>query len=473
VAVTFGAGGLIAVDAASSPASSVVAVDPVRVLDTRTGVGLNGKFESRVSRKLQITGATVPAGATGVLLNMTVVAPSAAGFLSVRPGDATGTPSTSSLNFAAGDIVPNSVQVALPTVGPNAGKIDITYDAYGATGPTTDVLADVVGYLLAGGPGTPGPTGPQGPAGTTGATGATGPQGPAGPITSSCAVTLRWDQSRCRTTTVNVGNAPRGVAFDGTSLWVTNSNSNNVSKINPITNTVIATVPVGSAPSGMAFDGTSIWVANNGSVNVSKINPTTNVVTATVPVGIGPTGLAFDGTSIWVTNSASDSVSKINPATNVTTADVLVGDNPQGIAFDGAFLWVANSGSNSVTRISPELNAVFNTVAVSGAPTAVAFDGIFIWVTRPQAGSLARITTDSFVSSPVSGMGSPQGIAFDGTDLWVSALEDFVYRISPLTNDFRQGIFLNGNPDPWGVAFDGTNVWVANRSTNTVSKLVP
>ena len=77
--------------------------------------------------------------------------PTADGFLSVRPGDASGTPSTSSLNFKAGEVMPNSVQVGLPTSGAN-GQIDITYDALGATpGPTTEVLIDVVGYMVAGG----------------------------------------------------------------------------------------------------------------------------------------------------------------------------------------------------------------------------------------------------------------------------------------------------------------------------------
>jgi hypothetical protein len=164
VAVTFGGGGLFVANAASSPPSSVVTIDPVRILDTRdpVNVGLPGPFVSAVSQKLQVTGPVptttgpqtpVPLGATGVLLNVTVVDPSADGFLSVRPGDATGAPTTSSLNFKAGDIVPNSVQVGLPTAGANAGQIDITYDAFGVAGPTTEVLIDVVGYLAAAGGG--------------------------------------------------------------------------------------------------------------------------------------------------------------------------------------------------------------------------------------------------------------------------------------------------------------------------------
>jgi hypothetical protein len=153
----------------AGPSSSVVTIDPVRILDTRTNVGLPGPFVSAVSQKLPVAGtAAVPVGATGVLLNVTVVGPTAAGFLSVRPGDATGAPSTSSLNFTAGDIVPNAVQVALPTTGTNAGRIDITYDAFGITGPTTEVLIDVVGYMVVGGGGAQGPPGTPGEPGLDG-----------------------------------------------------------------------------------------------------------------------------------------------------------------------------------------------------------------------------------------------------------------------------------------------------------------
>jgi hypothetical protein len=149
VAVTLGGGGTYWANAAPAPPpSAIVTINPERILDTRTGVGLIGQFASRVPRKLQVVGPHVPAGATAVLLNVTVVTPSAAGFLTVRPGNATGLPRTSSLNFPAGAVVANSVQVALPTSGPQTGTIDITFDALGRTGPVADVLADVVGYVV-------------------------------------------------------------------------------------------------------------------------------------------------------------------------------------------------------------------------------------------------------------------------------------------------------------------------------------
>lgn len=130
------------------------------MLDTRSDLGLTGPFTSADPRTLTVTGpiptadgtqTVVPTHANAVALNVTVVEPATAGFISVRPGDATGTPSTSSLNFEAGETTPNAVTVAMPTTGPGAGQIEITFDAYGQIGPTTGVLVDVVGYTTTAG----------------------------------------------------------------------------------------------------------------------------------------------------------------------------------------------------------------------------------------------------------------------------------------------------------------------------------
>lgn len=178
-----GAGGIALVGASSSPASTFVAVTPERVLDTRASLGLDGPLTSPTGRNLQISGpvatvggtrTVVPPGATAVVMNVTVVGPTADGFVSVRPAGTPGAPTTSNLNFAAGAIVPNAVTVALPTSGAQAGAIELTYDAFAVPGPTTDMLVDVTGYYVAAdtsGTGGAGATGPAGPA---------GPRGPAG-----------------------------------------------------------------------------------------------------------------------------------------------------------------------------------------------------------------------------------------------------------------------------------------------------
>lgn len=185
VAVTLGAGGLFAAQAGVAT-SVYVSVTPARVLDTRaaTNIGLSGPFTSESPRKLQVTGAIdtsagnqtlVPIGATSVVYNLTVVNPSAAGFVALRPGDASGLPKTSSINFAAGSVVANGGSVTLTTAGVNAGQIDIFFKGSTA-GATADVLVDIAGYYTEGA-GTAGPKGDTGPTGDTGLTGDTGPRG--------------------------------------------------------------------------------------------------------------------------------------------------------------------------------------------------------------------------------------------------------------------------------------------------------
>jgi hypothetical protein len=114
------------------------AQSPVRVLDTRigTGTGTPGPIAPRSALQLDLSGQ-IPAGATAVILNVTVTAPSTAGYLIVYPDGGT-PPLASNLNFLAGQTEPNLVMVPV-----QAGKVDIYNGAYG----TVHVVADLEGYF--------------------------------------------------------------------------------------------------------------------------------------------------------------------------------------------------------------------------------------------------------------------------------------------------------------------------------------
>lgn len=181
VAVTLGTGGL-ATTFATSSASSLVAVTPVRVLDTRLAA-MGPALTASTPRLLDVAGAiptvgsdgvtvttatVVPDGATAIVANVTLVSPTTPGFLAVRPGTATGNPTTSSVNAgAAGVIVPNAVTVELPTAGATTGQIQLWFSGTEPTA-TAQVLVDIVGYYLAGAAGPVGPAGPAGPVGPAG-----------------------------------------------------------------------------------------------------------------------------------------------------------------------------------------------------------------------------------------------------------------------------------------------------------------
>ena len=64
----------------------------------------------------------------------------------------------------------------------------------------------------------------------------------------------------------------------------------------------------------MAFDGTNIWVTDTNTPNantVTKLLASTGAVLGTYSVGYGANGVVFDGSNIWVANGSSNTVSKI------------------------------------------------------------------------------------------------------------------------------------------------------------------
>ncbi|HEV7810636.1 MAG TPA: hypothetical protein VGO64_08550, partial [Candidatus Limnocylindrales bacterium] len=134
---------------AGSTNGTYTTVTPSRILDSRgAGLGLIGRFNAGTGRSLQVTGAGgVPAGATAITGNLTVVNQQAAGYLSVTPDVPVGTPPSSSLNFPVGDVRANGLTAALNA----AGQLAITYTA--PAGKTADVILDVTGYYAAGGGG--------------------------------------------------------------------------------------------------------------------------------------------------------------------------------------------------------------------------------------------------------------------------------------------------------------------------------
>ena len=133
---------------ANPPGQRFVPLAPVRLLDTRAGVGApKSPVPARGHVDLQVTGlAGVPASASAVVLNVTGVNPAAATFVQVYPTPATGSavPLASNLNLAAGTIVPNLVTVKVGA----GGKVRLR-SALAAI----DLVADVSGYYAASGAG--------------------------------------------------------------------------------------------------------------------------------------------------------------------------------------------------------------------------------------------------------------------------------------------------------------------------------
>jgi len=123
-------------------------VTPTRILDTRSGTGLPaGAVPANGTITLPLgTIDGVPATSmSAVVMNVTVTKPTAGGVLSVLAGNypsGSPTPSTSNLNFSAGETVPNLVTVQV---------LDGEVSFHNMSKGTVQVVADLEGFYGPGG----------------------------------------------------------------------------------------------------------------------------------------------------------------------------------------------------------------------------------------------------------------------------------------------------------------------------------
>lgn len=130
--------------------STFVPITPCRLFDTRPGIDNIGPRSTPIgpdeTHVQKVTGTngncTVPAGATGVSLNVTAVSPTAPSFMTIFPSNAT-RPLVSNLNFLPGSPpTPNKVDVALSPSG-RASFYNLAGDVH--------TIADISGYYTSAG----------------------------------------------------------------------------------------------------------------------------------------------------------------------------------------------------------------------------------------------------------------------------------------------------------------------------------
>jgi hypothetical protein len=150
VAVTIGGGAVVPFVSATSSSGTravVTSITPCRLFDTRPApntVGPRatplGQGDTHASAGRGVVGnCNIPAGAIGLVMNVTVVDGTAGSFLTVFPSDAPTRPLASSLNWTAGQAAtPNQVTSLLSA----DGKVSFFNNA-----GSVNVLVDVVGFL--------------------------------------------------------------------------------------------------------------------------------------------------------------------------------------------------------------------------------------------------------------------------------------------------------------------------------------
>ena len=216
---------------------------------------------------------------------------------------------------------------------------------------------------------------------------------------------------------------------DGAHFWSANQNSDNVSRV-CYDGTVTSYGSVGNAPRGITYDGTYIWVAGD---NITRLT------TGGTPTDYGSSGVAsqsiqdmiYDGTDSWFTDSDGvGGVTRVTSAGSATryafTTSAWGNRSPDGLVYDGTYIWVAVITSKGLVRITPATGArtyydqVFPRITAGGR-LHITFDGTYLWAAHSTSALVAKVTTGGvLINTYETGEVNPNGMAYGKGRVWVS-----------------------------------------------------
>ncbi len=227
-----------------------------------------------------------------------------------------------------------------------------------------------------------------------------------------------------------------GLAVAYGSVWVSDYFGNAVWRFSA-SGHVQAEIGVGLQPQWLHAAFGSLWSSNHHGASLSRIDPGTNSVVATVPAGApgvfrsGPQDLTDDGTKLFVVSSNQQSLQSVDPTTNATTTFGGTADQGCGplVAIDG-FVWSADGCSGAFYQLAADNGSVHHVVPSTGVPGGVTTLGGQLWASNDTTFDPATFQgSDAVVErlDPVSGAvlrtvslgGDATAVISGFTDLWV------------------------------------------------------
>jgi streptogramin lyase len=200
------------------------------------------------------------------------------------------------------------------------------------------------------------------------------------------------------------GAGPIGVAVFRGYVWVANHNGDptiSVSKIDPVTMRVADVIPVGAGaeagPVWIASSAGSIWTDVNGTANeVVRIDPRTDRILARIPAPSACAQLAADDTGVWGTGDydgiCTPGVSRIDPRTNKVSATFDRGGGADAVALDHhGSLWYGTTATHHLGRIDTRTNKVLCLLNLPGPAFGMAVGGGAVWTTDRDDGLVFKV----------------------------------------------------------------------------------
>ncbi len=190
-------------------------------------------------------------------------------------------------------------------------------------------------------------------------------------------------------------NVPSTLLYANGYLWAANELAGTVTKIDTSGN-VIGDYTVGGAPRGLLWDGESIWIASERDQLLARMDAESGEILGAYAFDGNPSALAFDGEFLWVALSDRGEVLKVDRSDAATLERLAAGSNPVALLLEGDTLWIADAAGDAAIGIDLMDLGARRSIAIEGGPYALAWmacgvDCGDLWIASEAADTVSRV----------------------------------------------------------------------------------
>ena len=315
---------------------------------------------------------------------------------------------------------------------------------------------------------------------------------PAASVTPTLSTSAAWPSSATAAASVALptgvlasipltsGDAPAVVGIAYGSVWVGSHRSNNLYRIDPKTDKVLATIDLGQTSCSQLIGADHlVWVAYcDDSTNEVGVSPLTNQVVASLPSAY-VFGVAAG--SLWAANADGSSLDRLDPKTYRLISTVPAAGEVGAIG--GGYVWVVDENGDgaydgTISKVDPatgKVVATLRTASTSDYVYCVYADGL-LWLRGANDGFLVRVDTATGKAAKVTITAQPIDLSDFSDDpvvaglgsIWVRTTSKTVLRMDPMTGK-GTGRYP-GDPGANGgwPALGFGSLWEANFDSDTV-----
>jgi hypothetical protein len=260
---------------------------------------------------------------------------------------------------------------------------------------------------------------------------------------------------------LGVGRGAGVPAADATSVWVPLTKLGSIARVDIAHNRVVATIKLGAPPrftgylDSAVLAGGSVWVGRDVGDEIDRIDPKTNKLVARIEVDSRPGGLAAGGGYVWAFHFFGPYLTRIDQATGAKRVFTINGAAGTGIAYDAGAVWLLTANPSSVIKIDPASGKVLARVALRPPQPPkhgivdtwwMAAGGGSLWVAIANYDQAARVDeatakVKAYVPVPVQ---IPFGAAVYKGSAWIAG-ESKVVRIDPASNQVAGVVTLSSS----------------------------